>query len=504
MSWLRTAACAAMVCALGFDGFRSRAGEFQASSKDARKVAAGVRHWEGKLTVRPGVEVRLVIHVKGEAGGAMTAELDSPDEGLEALKLDPFLLDKEHLSFDLKLSAARYEGKLNTDGTEATGTWKQRGVSLPLTFRRTERPTPVPKLVGPEQIWEGKLERRPRAQLADRLPRRQGRPTASSGHDGQPRPGGERPEGRRGRPSTSDAGLRAQGHHGQVRGQAQRRGDRGRRHVDAGRQRSCRSRSRRPTRSPSSAGRRRRSRPSRTGDRGHLPEQGGGVTLAGTLTVPEGDGPVPGRRPDQRLGAAGPRRDAPRPQAVPRPGRHLTRRGSPCSGSTTAASAARPASIAKSTSDDFAGDVLAGVAYLKSRKEIDPQAIGLIGHSEGGLIAPMVAAASQDVAFIVLHGRHRAARRGDPRPPGPADRSRPCGADGEGPQAGSTTSRRASSPSSRPRPTTKADAEADAGVVEGRWSTRSPRTSARSSASSEAVDRRPSSSWSDRPGSATS
>ena len=55
-----------------------------------------------------------------------------------------------------------------------------------------------------------------------------------------------------------------------------------------------------------------------------------------------------------------------------------------------------------STSDELAGDVLCGVDYLKSRKEIDPRRIGLIGHSEGGLIAPIVASRSRDVAFIVL------------------------------------------------------------------------------------------------------
>jgi pimeloyl-ACP methyl ester carboxylesterase len=55
-----------------------------------------------------------------------------------------------------------------------------------------------------------------------------------------------------------------------------------------------------------------------------------------------------------------------------------------------------------STSEDFAGDVLAGVAYLKTRSEIDSARIGLIGHSEGGLIAPIVASQSKDVAFLVL------------------------------------------------------------------------------------------------------
>jgi pimeloyl-ACP methyl ester carboxylesterase len=52
--------------------------------------------------------------------------------------------------------------------------------------------------------------------------------------------------------------------------------------------------------------------------------------------------------------------------------------------------------------EDFAADALAGIEYLKTRKEVDAARIGLIGHSEGGLIAPMVAVRSNDVAFIVL------------------------------------------------------------------------------------------------------
>ena len=58
--------------------------------------------------------------------------------------------------------------------------------------------------------------------------------------------------------------------------------------------------------------------------------------------------------------------------------------------------------FSEATSKDFAGDVLSGVEYLKSRKEIDPNHVGLIGHSEGGLIAPIVAVNSSDVAFIVM------------------------------------------------------------------------------------------------------
>lgn len=56
------------------------------------------------------------------------------------------------------------------------------------------------------------------------------------------------------------------------------------------------------------------------------------------------------------------------------------------------------------TSEDLASDVESAVAYLKTRKEIDSRKIGLIGHSEGGLIAPLVATQSKDISFIVMLG----------------------------------------------------------------------------------------------------
>ena len=54
------------------------------------------------------------------------------------------------------------------------------------------------------------------------------------------------------------------------------------------------------------------------------------------------------------------------------------------------------------TSLDFASDVTSAVNYLKTRSDINPNKIGLIGHSEGGLIAPIVASTNKDVAFAVL------------------------------------------------------------------------------------------------------
>ncbi|NMH87750.1 alpha/beta hydrolase family protein [Flavivirga algicola] len=54
------------------------------------------------------------------------------------------------------------------------------------------------------------------------------------------------------------------------------------------------------------------------------------------------------------------------------------------------------------TTFDFATDVEAAITYLKTRNDIDTSKIGLIGHSEGGLIAPMVASKTKDVAYIIL------------------------------------------------------------------------------------------------------
>ncbi len=56
----------------------------------------------------------------------------------------------------------------------------------------------------------------------------------------------------------------------------------------------------------------------------------------------------------------------------------------------------------QATSPDFVSDVQSAIAFLKTRKDIDKNNMGLIGHSEGGVIAPMVAAKTDDVSFIVL------------------------------------------------------------------------------------------------------
>ncbi|MEW6702884.1 MAG: alpha/beta fold hydrolase, partial [Bacteroidota bacterium] len=58
--------------------------------------------------------------------------------------------------------------------------------------------------------------------------------------------------------------------------------------------------------------------------------------------------------------------------------------------------------IMQSTTEDFSNDAIAAVEFLKKQKNIDHKKIGFIGHSEGGIIAPLAAANSNDIAFVIL------------------------------------------------------------------------------------------------------
>ena len=132
------------------------------------------------------------------------------------------------------------------------------------------------------------------------------------------------------------------------------------------------------------------------------PNPVGGHTLAGTLTRPASGGPFPavilisGSGPQNRDGAA----LGHRPFLVLAD--HFTRRGIAVLRYDDRGVGGSTGVFAAATSEDFASDALAGVAYLKGRDDVDPGRIGLAGHSEGGVIAPMVAVESPDVSYIVL------------------------------------------------------------------------------------------------------
>jgi hypothetical protein len=127
-----------------------------------------------------------------------------------------------------------------------------------------------------------------------------------------------------------------------------------------------------------------------------------GVTLAGTLTLPRGKGPHPAAI--LITGSGGQDRDETvfghRPFRVLAD--HLTKRGIAVLRLDDRGVGGSTGKQADATSEDFATDVAAGVEWLAKCPDIARKRIGLIGHSEGGLIAPIVANQRSDVAFMVL------------------------------------------------------------------------------------------------------
>ena len=131
--------------------------------------------------------------------------------------------------------------------------------------------------------------------------------------------------------------------------------------------------------------------------------QNGDITLAGTLTVPRATGPHPAVIMISGSGPQGRDSEAFGFKTFRIIADHLSRNG-------IAVLRYDDRGVGDSTgedgwcytSEDFAGDALSALKSLQNRSDIDPKQIGLIGHSEGGRIAPLVASRSKDVAFIIL------------------------------------------------------------------------------------------------------
>jgi pimeloyl-ACP methyl ester carboxylesterase len=127
-----------------------------------------------------------------------------------------------------------------------------------------------------------------------------------------------------------------------------------------------------------------------------------GVTLAGTLTMPREGGPFPAAilitgsgthdRDETLFGH--------KPFLVIAD--YLTRRGIAVLRVDDRGAGKSTGAKSKSSFEDLAGDVLAGVDYLSTRKEINAKEIGVIGHSEGASVGPLAASRSDRIAFVVM------------------------------------------------------------------------------------------------------
>ncbi|MEB2774302.1 alpha/beta hydrolase [Algoriphagus sp. D3-2-R+10] len=126
------------------------------------------------------------------------------------------------------------------------------------------------------------------------------------------------------------------------------------------------------------------------------------VTLAGTLTLPSAAGNYPAVILISGSGAQNRDEEISGHKPFLIISDHLTKHGIAVLRYDDRGVGKSTGNFKTATTADFASDVASAIEFLKTRKEIDKDKIGLIGHSEGGMVAPMVASNSKDVSFIVL------------------------------------------------------------------------------------------------------
>lgn len=128
----------------------------------------------------------------------------------------------------------------------------------------------------------------------------------------------------------------------------------------------------------------------------------GGIQLAGTFTHPKQGGPfaavllVTGSGPQDRDETVFDQK----PFLVISD--YLTRAGYAVLRLDDRGTAASTGDFGASGVAEFTGDALAAVAWLKARADVNPKRIGILGHSEGGMVGPLAAVRSDDVAFVIM------------------------------------------------------------------------------------------------------
>jgi pimeloyl-ACP methyl ester carboxylesterase len=382
--WNNVAALAAAAAVCGTAGARAQ-------------EAAG--DWHGTLTA-PSGQLRIGVTIKAKAAGGYEGSLESPDQGAGALPLDQVKSEAGALSFSIGAIAGSYEGKWDAAQKAWVGQWRQ-GAAIPLVLT-AGKPAALPVVAGVDGDWATAVPMASGVMLRLVLHVRTGaggtvvtldspdqlayavpiRPFTREGQTVRftlPAGAGATFEGILAADGKSIAGTwTGAGYKGPL--------------TFASRPVQTAGPARPQTPKPPF--------PYRTEE--VVVDSAPGVKLAGTLTLPQGKGPFPSVVMITGSGAQD--RDETilghKPFAVIAD--RLTRDGIAVLRVDDRGFAKSTGDFASATDDDFAVDTAANVAFLRKRADIDPARIGLIGHSEGGIVAPKVAAKDSKIAFVVL------------------------------------------------------------------------------------------------------
>jgi pimeloyl-ACP methyl ester carboxylesterase len=361
-------------------------------------------NWAGSLQAGDAV-LHLVLHVAKAEDGSFKATLDSLDQGVYGIEVTDLTQNGSQLRFSVSSVGVLYEGKISADHSGIQGVWSQGNVGIPLSFHRQAAGAGAKKpgdaIASAEGVWQAALEAnglRLRFQLHvshdDQKHLVAALDSPDMGISGLPAVKVSQKldvfhfeipvvdgvyEGTINPTKSVITGTWTQG--GITRNLKFQRSDQLLELV----------RPQNPI----------KPYPYREEQVTFATPQSQ-VSLAGTLTLPPGPGPFPAAI---LIAGSGPQ-DRDETVAGHRPflvlADQLTRQGIAVLRYDKRGIGKSTGSFDQATTEDFASDAASALAYLKSRKEIDARKIGLIGHSEGGIIAPMIASRSSDVAWMVL------------------------------------------------------------------------------------------------------
>ncbi|MGB7845536.1 MAG: alpha/beta fold hydrolase [Candidatus Acidiferrum sp.] len=347
-------------------------------------------------------QLHLVLHLTRNSHGALHATLDSLDQAVFAIEASSASLNSAILKLEVSSVGAHYEGKVSLDRKTIDGEWSQGSASLPLVFHReavAHKPDDAHFPV--EGLWQGALQdhgMRLRLQLH-----------VSHASDGNLIAALDSLDhGVSGLPAISVL-QKESAFHFEIPALAgvydgtlnpTKNGITGVWSQRDFKEKLDFIRSSQPLEL------RRPQNPSKPypyrEEEVSFSSAAASVTLAGTLTLPRRPGPFAAAL---LISGSGPQ-DRDEFLANHKPflvlSDYLTRKGIAVLRYDKRGIGKSTGSFDKATTLDLATDAESAISYLKSRKDIDPGRIGLIGRSEGAMIAPSIAARSQDILWIVL------------------------------------------------------------------------------------------------------
>ncbi len=380
-----------------------------ASPLAAAPQEAEATTWKGTLDAG-GTKLRLEIDITTNPQGQPSGELRSLDQGNARLKVSDITVDGTALSFSISQIGASFRGTLSDDGTVAQGTFSQGGAQLPLTLTKAN-PEATGRETAPQETlkeaWVGRLEMgavQPVMQF--RIVTTESGETAAyfdSITEGRTGFAAEWSiEGDTLRFEVASISLTFQGTLNAAGDTAVGTW------TQAGREFPLTLEKRLTEYVDANTWENRPQRPRPpfpySQEEVAFENLADGVTLAGTLTLPK----AAGRHPAVILITGSGAQDRDESLMGHKPflvlADYLTRRGIAVLRYDDRGAGESTGRYADATVEDFARDALAAVDFLQRHDRIDPTRIGLAGHSEGGLVAPMVATQRSDIAFLVLMG----------------------------------------------------------------------------------------------------